>query len=296
MTAMANRRSNSSGTWLLLAYAVASLVAVLSGAATMVLTGIPAIRWSLTLAAWGVGALLAYGIVKARPRGMAWPVIAIGGAVTVAATLAGPDQLGVHRWLAIGPVFVNAAAVALPAVIVALARMGQSNRLAQAVALGVAAILALQPDASQAWGFAFACLAWLLPDRAPSIAVQAVVLIALAIIATLSPDPLMPVLEVEQIVSLALSVHPALAALAVAALATLPVIIWRLGSGGRASRALALYGAAISIAPAFGWFPVPLVGAGMSFPLGLWIGVALLAQGGGSVSPGPDGLFRDRDA
>ncbi len=293
---MPKRRWNSAGTRLLLVYAVASLIAVLSGAATMVLTGIPAMRWSLTLAAWGVGALLAYGIVRARPRGRAWPVIAIGGAVTVAATFVGPDQLGVHRWLAIGPVFVNAAGVALPAVIVALARMGQSNRLAQAVALGIAAILALQPDASQAWGFAFACLAWLLPDRAPSIAVQAVVLIALAIIATLSPDSLMPVAEVEQIVSLALSVHPALAALAVAALATLPVIIWRLGSGGRASRALALYGAAISLAPAFGWFPVPLVGAGMSFPLGWWIGVALLAQGGGTVSAGPDELSEAPDA
>ncbi|MFC3307617.1 hypothetical protein [Blastomonas aquatica] len=29
--------------------------------------------------------------------------------------------------------------------------------------------------------------------------------------------------------------------------------------------------------PVFGWFPVPLVGAGMSFPLGLWLGAALLA-------------------
>jgi hypothetical protein len=173
--------------------------------------------------------------------------------------------------------FINVAGVALPAVIVALARLGQGNRLAQAIALGLAAILALQPDASQAWGFALACLAWLLPDRSPSVLVQSLVLVAIAVLATLSPDPLSPVPEVEQIVSLALSVHPGLAAIGVTALASLPVLVWKLRPEDRAARALALYIAAICAAPLFGWFPVPLVGAGMSFPLGLWIGVALLA-------------------
>ncbi len=44
-----------------------------------------------------------------------------------------------------------------------------------------------------------------------------------------------------------------------------------------AARALALYIAVACVAPIFGWFPVPLVGAGMSFPLGLWLGIGLLA-------------------
>lgn len=277
MTALADLRSIRPGTRLLLAFAAASLIAVISGAVTMASVGTPTMRWVLNLAAWGVGALLAIAIAKARPRGLAWPLIAMGGAAAVAATLLGPDQLGVHRWLAIGPLFVNVAGVVLPAVIVALARLGQGNRLAQAIALAIAAILALQPDASQVWGFALACLAWLLPDRAPSVVVQAVVLVALAVFATLAPDPLSPVPEVEQIISLALSVHPALAALAVTALTVLPVLLWTFRSGDRAARALAIYIAAIFAAPLFGWFPVPLVGAGMSFPLGLWLGVALVA-------------------
>ncbi|MFN3819855.1 hypothetical protein [Blastomonas sp.] len=274
---MADLRSKSPSNRLLLAFALTSLVAVISGVVTMASAGTPPSRWIYNLAAWGVGALLAIAIVKARPRGLAWPIIALGGAAALAATLIGPDQLGVHRWLAIGPLFVNVAGVVLPAVIVALARLGHKNRLAQAVALAVAAVLALQPDASQAWGFALACLAWLLPDRAPSVLVQAFVLVALAVLATLSPDPLSPVPEVEQIVSLALSVHPALAALAVTALATLPVCLLRFRARSRATRALAIYIAAICAAPLFGWFPVPLVGAGMSFPLGLWLGIALLA-------------------
>lgn len=274
---MGGLRSDRPCNRLLLAFAVASLVAVLSGALTMVSVGTPTLRWALNLAAWGVGALLAIAVVWARPCGLAWPLIAIGGAAALAGTLIGPDQLGVHRWLAIGPLFVNVAGVALPAVIVTLARMGHANRLAQALALAVAAILALQPDASQAWGFALACIAWLLPDRSPSVLVQSVVLVALAGLATLAPDPLSPVPEVEQIASLAMSVHPALAALAVTALATLPLLVWRLRPADRAARALALYIAAICAAPLFGWFPVPLVGAGMSFPLGLWLGIALLA-------------------
>jgi hypothetical protein len=275
---MADALPDRPGNRLLSAFAIASLVTVVSGALTMASVGTPTLRWALNLAAWGVAALLAIAIVKARPRGLAWPIIAIGGAAAIAATLIGPDQLGVHRWLAVGPLFVNVAGVVLPAVIVALARLGHGNRLAQAVALAVAAVLALQPDASQAWGFTLACLAWLLPARSPSVLVQAFVLVALAVLATLSPDPLLPVPEVEQIVSLALSVHPALAALAVTALATLPVLVWKLGHKGRAARALAIYIAAICAAPLFGWFPVPLVGSGMSFVLGLWLGVALLSS------------------
>lgn len=262
---------------MLAGFAVASLLAVVSGAATMAIVGTPPVRWALNLAAWGIGALMAIAIVRGLSRGRAWPMIAISGAAAIAATLAGPGQIGVHRWLAIGPLLFNVAALVLPAVIVALARLGRGNRAAQAIALGIAVILALQPDASQAWGFALACLALLLPDRAPSAVVQAIVVIALAALATIRPDPLEPVAEVEQIVSLALSIHPALAALEVTALAVLPIGIWALTPADRAARALALYCAAISIAPVFGWFPVPLVGAGMSFPIGLWLGIAMLA-------------------
>ncbi|MFC3311011.1 hypothetical protein [Blastomonas aquatica] len=258
-------------------FAILSLLAAISGAVTMASIGTPTIRWGPNLAAWGVGGLLALAIVRTRPQRGAWLIVAIGGAAAIAATLLGPDQLGVHRWLAIGPLSINAAGVVLPAVIVALARLGPGNRFAQAIAVMTAAIIALQPDASQAWGFVLACLAWLLPNRSPSVAAQALVLIGLAILATLSPDPLEPVAEVEQIISLALSVHPALAALAVTTLATLTIVFWTYGTNDRAARALALYCAVTFIAPVFGWFPVPLVGAGMSFPLGLWLGAALLA-------------------
>ncbi|WP_017670850.1 hypothetical protein [Blastomonas sp. AAP53] len=277
MIATAEPRSGRSGRRFILAFAAVSLIAVVSGAVTMANIGIPALRWALNLAAWAVGALLALAIVRARPRGKGWTFIALGGAAAILATLVGPDQLGIHRWLTIGPLFIHGAAIMLPAVIVALARMGHGNRVAQAIALVVAAVLTVQPDASQAWGFALASLAWLWPGKAPSALAQGFVMIALAAIATLSPDPLGPVPEVEQIIMLALTVHPALAAVAVTALAALPLVVWRSRPCDRAALSLALYSTAIVLAPAFGWFPVPLVGSGMSFVLGLWLGAALLA-------------------
>jgi hypothetical protein len=41
--------------------------------------------------------------------------------------------------------------------------------------------------------------------------------------------------------------------------------------------ALAVYCAVVSLAPALGAFPVPLVGMGMSAILGFWLGAGALA-------------------
>ena len=40
---------------------------------------------------------------------------------------------------------------------------------------------------------------------------------------------------------------------------------------------LVAYFVTVSVVPFFGWFPVPLVGLGMSFPLGWWLGMGMLA-------------------
>jgi hypothetical protein len=43
-----------------------------------------------------------------------------------------------------------------------------------------------------------------------------------------------------------------------------------------AALALSAYFFTVAIVPFFGWFPVPLVGLGMSFPVGWWLGMGLL--------------------
>lgn len=263
---------------LLAGYAVLSFLAIISGVLTMVLTGLPALRWIPNIAAWLIGGIAALAIVRTEPGPRSWLAVICGGTLALMATLAGPDQMGVHRWLAIGPLFINIAALVLPAVIVALAQLGPAHRAPPIVATVLVAILALQPDGSQAIALALACLAWLLPARTPSGWAAVASIGGLAGIALVQPDPLQPVPEVEQIISLAGSIHIALSVVALTVLVGLPLIVRRFHAGDPATRAFAIYMAAIIVAPMFGWFPVPLVGAGMSFPLGLWIGIALLAS------------------
>jgi hypothetical protein len=120
-----------------------------------------------------------------------------------------------------------------------------------------------------------------------------IVAIAIAVlVAAISwsrPDPLQPVPEVEGIFRLALSVSPVLAlaaAIALAATSLAPLWIRNTVDASRRNAALALTGYFVStaICPAFGAFPVPLVGLGMSFPVGYWLGVALLCANGGRAA------------
>lgn len=266
-----------SDTRLLALFALLSLIATGCGIAAMVLSGTPQMRWIPNVIAWVLGGGLAFAIARTLPSTKTWTGIALGALALVAATLVGPDQQGVHRWLAAGPLFVNIAALVLPAALVAMARLGAQHRLVPIIATLLAAILALQPDASQAFALALAGFAILVTDKRISALVTALCLFGIAALSLLRADPLQPVAEVEQIIQLAHAAAPALAWVAVASLAAIPAILFALRLDDVAARALALYIAAACVAPIFGWFPVPLVGAGMSFPLGLWLGIGLLA-------------------
>jgi cell division protein FtsW (lipid II flippase) len=266
-----------SDTRLLALFALLSLIATGCGIAAMVLTGTPPMRWIPNVAAWIIGGGAAVAIARTSPAPSAWIGIALAALALVAATLFGPDQQGVHRWLAAGPLFVNIAALTLPAALVAMARLGAQHRLVPLIATLLAAILALQPDASQAFALALGGFAILVTDKRLSALVTALCLFGIAALSLLRADPLQPVAEVEQIIQLAHASAPALAWAAVASLAAIPAMLLALRLDDVAARALALYIAVACTAPLFGWFPVPLVGAGMSFPLGLWLGIGLLA-------------------
>ncbi len=262
---------------LLGAFAGLSLLATLCGVAAMAMSDISAMRWIPNVAAWTLGAMAALAMASTTPSPRLLSGIVLVALALVAATLAAPGQDGVHRWLAAGPLFVNIAALSLPAAIVAMARLGAEKRLVPIAATGIAAILAIQPDASQAMAFAFAALVVMLTDKRISALVSVLCIFALAALALLRPDPLQPVAEVEQIIGLAMATHPALGWAAMLSLAAIPLMLLAMRLRDTAARALALYIAAACVAPLFGWFPVPLVGAGMSFPLGLWLGIGLLA-------------------
>lgn len=268
------RNSNPSS----LIFTVASLVAIASGCVAMARSGIAPSSWLRTVVAWIVGAGLAWLLARyGEPRRASTAAVLLSTAALIASLFARPVD-GVHRWVDIGPLHINAAALLLPAAIVALASVGIASRLGIVIALITATILLAQPDASQLTSFVIAASILVarstMTPRWKGLAI--VIAGGFAIWGWRRPDTLQPVAEVEQIFAMCAAVSPILAiiaglALAAAALAPLA------RSATPAAVALSAYFVTVSIAPFLGWFPVPLVGLGMSFPVGWWLGMGLLA-------------------
>lgn len=263
-------------------YGGASLAAVAAGCAIAASAGVPASGWGRDLGAWALGALLV-SLIAMRPRWLRSPVAVSVLALVVAVLLAtfidsGLD--GVHRWISLGPIRLNAAMLLLPATIVLVA--GRRDGIAW---VAIAAILVAQPDASQATAFAAASLV-ALSNRVPDWKALATGLLvaALAVASWLRPDPLAPVAEVEGIFGLASPVLALVAGCAVAVAALAPVV-----AGSRthpAALPLATYLAVVALMPAFGPYPVPLVGLTVSPILGWWLGIGVLAASLRLTRPG----------
>lgn len=265
----------------LIVFAVASGAAVATGAVAMASVGSSAGSWLRNPIAWAVGLTLAALMARTKESPTVYKGVLAVASAGLAATLTSAPVDGVHRWIDVGPLHINMAGLLLPMAIVALARL-DTRGISLAFAIFVGIVLAAQPDASQATAF-FSAAAYLVVRKAdvglfafPSVAAMA----ALAFLALLRPDPLQPVPEVEGIFGLMIGVSPILAmggALALAAACLAPSIRVRPDSR-EAAFALTIYLAVICLAPIAGAFPVPLIGAGMSFPLGLWLGIGLLCN------------------
>lgn len=260
-----------------------SLLAVAIGGWICAASGVPMALWVRNLAAWLVGALAAWALARTS-GGRLFPVVAGAGILALAATLFSSGQLGVHRWIGLGPLAVNAAMLTLPAAVVALGALVRQTSWWWALALAGLVLLVLQPDASQATALG-AALAWLATKAERSSLLRAAVLAGVVLLvagAWLRPDPLRPAPEVEEILRLAYAVSPALAGPALASL-----ILFSLAPGWLArdrtadeklaGGALSLYLLVCAAMPFLGAFPVPLVGIGVSPVLGSWLGVGVLA-------------------
>jgi len=267
---------------LLLLFGGLSLAAVGLGALVCHASGVPQGLWLRNLAAWALGAAAAGGLAATwRP---AWtPAFLWVAPVGLALTFLGDGQEGVHRWLALGPLQVNAAMLLLPAAVVAGGALAARGELAWVGLLVPLALLAAQPDASQATALAAATvlIAATAPGRPWVRGTTALAAIGLAALAWLRPDPLQPVPEVEGVFQLAWSLSPlagGAALLLLLAASLSPALAVHGAPAGRLpGRALGLCLCVWAAAPFLGAFPVPLVGMGMSPILGAWLGVGLLA-------------------
>lgn len=264
-------------------FGIASLGTVALGSAGLALSGADPGTWMRSPAAWLVGLGIAGAILAARrSEAIAKGAILLTPAA-LAATFLAAAQSGVHRWIDVGPLHINIASLMLPLTIVALATLNLAAPLFLGAVALIGLLLVAQPDASQATAFLLAAGLVLLRSRMSRAtkAIGTLGIVALICAAWLRPDPLQRVREVEDIFALLADVTPALAIAAGLGLAISSLIPLRRAfrsddRTGAAAMALALYSVTVALAPLAGAYPVPLVGLGMSFPVGFWLGVGLL--------------------
>ena len=277
------RRARRRALWI---FGCTSLVTILLGAVVMAQDAVPPGILVRNSVAWLVaGAIAIFLAQRGWLGGWAAPV----ALAVVALTFLGPGQEGVHRWLGLGPVQLNGAALVLPLAIVVFAR---AHAIVAAISFVlIAALLAWQPDISQLAGFAIAALVlgaarfgW------PGAALSAAIAAAAIALCLSRPDPLEPVAHVEGVFALAWSQSPAIAlamGLTLAGAALTPLMMGSAHPLGAATPlALAAYLTATAVAPFLGPYPVPLAGYGLSFVLGWWLAfAALCAPPGRNPSP-----------
>ena len=251
----------------LLTISCSSLAIWLSGGSSAMAIG--------NLAGWGIGLVAASAILVIPKIPKAAEIVFAVMIVALAATFADSGLSGVNRWISIGPLRANIAALFLPAFVAILCARQTRPSLAAPVWLSAMSLLVAQPDASQATALAIAAPLlfsnWPSKWRWPVLVATA----TLAAISWLRPDPLQPVAEVEGIIKLMWQISPALAAVGLAALAATIIAVRR---ADISAAALAAYCAVVAAISAFGHFPVPLAGSGISFPLGWWLGIAIVLR------------------
>lgn len=222
---------------------------------------------------WGIGLVAAAAILVLPKIPKAAEIFLAVTIVALATTFADSGLSGVHRWISIGPLRANIAALLLPAFVAILCARQTNQRLTALLWLAAMTLLLAQPDASQATALAIAApllfAHWPSKWRWPLLAVT----VLLAAMSWLRPDPLQPVAEVEGIIELMSQISPLLSALGLAALGATIIVVRQTSI---TATALAAYCAVVAVMPAFGHFPVPLAGAGISFPLGWWLGMAII--------------------
>lgn len=185
---------------------------------------------------------------------------------------------GVNRWVYLGPVSLQMSAVVLPVILFHAHRVGREFPLIAFVPLLAASwLLFLQPDAGQSLALALASLPVLMRfNHQRTLMAVALLLTVPSVWVWRQEDPLFPVPEVEGILYLILEIPTwgwPLCALAVAAM------LWPLVRQGLQrplvqSFVFLIFGGMISATagPLVNKaFPVPILGAGISYVLGYFV-------------------------
>ena len=186
-----------------------------------------------------------------------------------------------YRWVSVAGLRLHASSIVAPLIILCVTVAG-SHGISGALAISAtsAIILALQPDAAQTTSLAAACAVVIVHARRKQmhkVLLSGALLLAVSGASFIRHDPLPPVAHVEEIFGVVTSRGPGSAAMATGALLLLPVPFFAAWYRHRHPPALALgvYVAATLLAPAWGTFPVPVMGSGASPILGYFIALAV---------------------
>ena len=265
-------------------FAATSFAAVGLGSYALALHGAEVGTWSRNLFAWLAGLVLSGPLILfGRSRGLSVGIILVT-VLGLAASLLAQGQSGVYRWLDFGPLHINIAGLLLPVTLVALSTASISPPVLLAMIGVIGAVLVAQPDASQATAFLLASslILSLRPITKSLRSIGLLIIGGIAIAAWLRTDTLQTVPEVEGIFPLISQISlPLAAAAGLALVLTCLAPLQSLSSlreGRRpAAIVLATYFLITALMPFVGAYPVPLVGAGMSFPVGFWLATALIS-------------------
>lgn len=270
----------------------APLPALILGVVAMRQLGVSTRAWSINLAATAVGMLI-WALVRRLPppsRPATRAFLTAASLIAILLPFAAAGMLGVHRWIAVAGLRLHASAIVAPLIILAVAAAA-SRTTALPLAIGAAGvmILALQPDAAQATSLAAACAVVLVlaPMKPVRQLLSVVVLTAVSAVSFFRHDPLPPVAHVEGIFGVVSSGGVGWAVLATVALLLLAVPFFVAWHRHRRVMALAagVYVAMTILAPAWGTFPVPVMGFGASPILGYFLALAV-GTGGPSRTDG----------
>ncbi|MCY1645543.1 FtsW/RodA/SpoVE family cell cycle protein [Caulobacter sp. SL161] len=236
------------------------------------------------------GLALVVGWLWRRARWRLWVLMAACGLSLVLTLMNGVSLEGAKRWVALGPVQLHTASIALPFAAFAFARGFGDRRVAPIAAL-IALLLLYQHDAASSLAWALALAAAALVERPRQAIPWACVAIAglLAYGAWVEPDTLPAVPYVEGLLDQTFAANPVLGVLAGLLMISLPapfLLVARARPGRRAEAlALAALWTGWIAGNLFGNYPAPVLGYGAA-PILAW-GLSLGLVLGNSVDQDP---------
>lgn len=238
-------------------------------------------------AALALGLALLVGRFWLRARWRLWVLMAACGLALVLTLMNGVSLEGARRWLALGPLQLHTASIALPFAAWAFAKGFGDRRVAPIAGL-VAFLLLYQHDAASSLALALALAAATLVERPRQLTPWACVIIAglLAYAAWVEPDSLPAVPYVEGLLANTMKANPALGVVAGVLMISLPAPFLAVAQAMPERRAEALALAALwtgwIAGGLFGNYPAPVLGYGAA-PILAW-GLSLGLVLGDTVS------------